>query len=309
MPSRFENHSVFLIYDITRLFRGVFAARLQDLELSESRWRVLAALSIFPGVGQTALASHLAMGRAPLGEQIDKLQREGLVERRPDPHDGRAKCLYITAKAEPLIAEIQRRSQHLKEAYLQGLEPDQLLVLQETLQRLYENLAKLEPVATAELHVTDQSFMHLVSCISRLNGRHFDQRLKALGFTRTQWLVLAGINANEGVQQNVLAQNLSMRKAPLGVLVDNLEQGCWVERRPHPQDRRAKQLFLSARCTQQLESLSESFEALHLTTLQGILEHQQKDLHAGLTQVRDNLKRLTLVSAVSKRPGENYDAR
>ncbi|MEH6570960.1 MAG: MarR family transcriptional regulator [Halioglobus sp.] len=304
MPSRFEDHSVFLIYDITRLFRQVFGARLQDLELSESRWRVLGALSIFPAIGQTALAKHLAMGRAPLGEQVDKLQGEGLVERRPDPHDGRAKCLYITAKAEPLIGEIRDRSLALKADYLKGLGPDQLSELQQTLQRLYANLARLEPATTAKLAASELSFMHLVTCISRLNGRHFDQRLKALGFTRTQWLVLAGINASEGVQQNVLAQNLSMRKAPLGVLVDNLEQGRWVERRPHPQDRRAKQLFLSSRCTRQLESLSESFEALHLSTLQGILEHHQENLHAGLTQVRDNLKRLAQDSILVQRPGE-----
>ena len=302
MPNRFENHSVFLIYDITRLFRQVFGARLQDLELSESRWRVLGALSIFPGVRQTALAGHLAMGRAPLGEQVDKLQREGLVERRPDPRDGRAKRLFITAKAQPLILEIQRRSKLFKIDYLQGLKPEKLLELEQTLQLLYRNLARLEPAATAELPTSELSFMHLVSCISRLNGRHFDQKLKTLGFTRTQWLVLAGINASEGVQQNVLAQRLSMRKAPLGVLIDNLEQGRWVERRPHPQDRRAKQLFLSAGCTRQLESLSESFEALHLTTLQGISEHHQRNLHAGLTQVRDNLRLLAQVRAAAADP-------
>ncbi|MEH6519276.1 MAG: MarR family transcriptional regulator [Halioglobus sp.] len=289
MEKNLEHHPGFLVYDITRLLRQVFGARLQDLALSESRWRLLATLSRYQGIGQTQLATHLAIGRAPLGELVDKLQVEGLVERRENPADGRAKQLFTTDKANPLITEIQRRFQAFKLELLRNLPESKQQALEATLRRVYTNLISLAPEAPPELPTGEQSLMHIISCIGRLNRRHFDTELKALGFTRAQWLVLAGIRKNEGVQQNVLAQTLSMRKAPLGVLIDNLEANGWVERKPHPQDRRANQLFLSVASKGQMATLSASFDELHHSTLKNISIADKQSLVSSLALIRGNL--------------------
>jgi len=295
MKSQFEHHPGFLIYDSTRLFRQVFGARLQDLDLSESRWRVLGTLSRFSGISQTQLAQHLAIGRAPLGELVTRLEREGLLERRPNPNDSRAKQLFITPGANPLVSEILKRLEVFKREIFKGLTAQRLQELERILIVFYRNLLQMGEGPEAELPVDDMSFLHLLSCSSRLSRRRFDEQLKTLGFTRAQWLVLAGIQRQEGVQQNILAQSLNISKAPLGVLVDTLERNQWVERKPHPQDRRAKQLFLSATCKNQLQDLGDFFEELYQATLVGISAPDRKKLVTGLTLVRSNLQ--TLASA------------
>ena len=243
MAALHTQHSGFLLYDIARLFRQVFGHRLRDLDLSESRWRVLAILSRFEGISQTQLALFLVMGRAPLGELLVKLELDGLLERRAHPNDGRVKQLYISHDAAPVIATIRARFGLLQEQFLGDISAAHLQLMEQVLKRMYSNFERLDPKAIPDLPIEEHTLMHLIGRISRLNRRHFDEELKVLGFTRAQWLVLARIKEREGIQQNLLAEALSMSKAPLGVLIDNLEVKGWVQREAKPRDRRAKQLF------------------------------------------------------------------
>jgi MarR family transcriptional regulator for hemolysin len=292
MKQRLKQHPGFLIYDITRLFRQVFGVRLQDLNLSESRWRVLATVSGFPGISQTQLANHLAIGRAPLGELVDKLELEGLLTRRVDTADGRIKNVFVSPVAEPLIQEIMSRSLLLRDEFLVGIGSPLLLDLETVLKEMHGNIVRQHEDITAELPTEALSFMHLVSCISRLNRRLFDKQLKQIGFTRTQWLVLAAIGDAEGLSQTALAQTLSMARAPLGVLIDDLEHGERVERQADPNDRRAKRLFLTRQCKKEFAALSASFDELHNQSLERISLQRRNKLQRGLLQVRDNLKAL-----------------
>ena len=54
-----------------------------------------------PGGSHVAdLARRARMTRQAMGELVDDLERLGYVERRPDPRDGRAKLVVLTAKGE-----------------------------------------------------------------------------------------------------------------------------------------------------------------------------------------------------------------
>jgi MarR family transcriptional regulator, temperature-dependent positive regulator of motility len=62
----------------------------------------------------TELAEAAGMTKQSMGELVDHLERRGYVERCPDPRDGRAKIVVLTAKgrrgieaAAELIAEIE----------------------------------------------------------------------------------------------------------------------------------------------------------------------------------------------------------
>ena len=85
----------------------------------------------------------------------------------------------------------------------------------------------------------------LISDVSRLMRRRFDERARQLGATRAQWRTLTMLSRNEGLNQGALADLLEVEPITLCRMIDRLEESGLVERRRDPADRRAWQLFLT----------------------------------------------------------------
>ena len=86
----------FLISDVSRLLRRNFDKRAQKIGLSRAQWQVLAWLKRNEGISQTQLADLLEMSPMTLVRLIDRLEMNGLVERRADQADGRRSFLART---------------------------------------------------------------------------------------------------------------------------------------------------------------------------------------------------------------------
>ena len=93
----------------------------------------------------------------------------------------------------------------------------------------------------------ERSFGFLVNDVARLFGRRFDHNGRRLGLTRAQCRTLGYIARNEGINQAGLADLLEIRPMTLVRQIDRMEDAGWIERRPHPADRRARRLFLTAK--------------------------------------------------------------
>jgi MarR family transcriptional regulator for hemolysin len=79
---------------------------------------------------------------------IDLLAAEGLVERREDPTDRRAKMLHITALGETKVAEITRVLGRVRADLLNGISGDALATTFDVLRRI--ELSALHSLTTAE---------------------------------------------------------------------------------------------------------------------------------------------------------------
>jgi DNA-binding MarR family transcriptional regulator len=285
-----ETHPGLLLHDIARLFRHCFGQRLRDLGLSEPQWRVLGSVNKFPGITQTQLAQLLGIGRAPLGKLVDRLEAEGLLQRQPDHEDRRLKHIHAPESAAAICEELVSRYIRFQDCYLHSLSKRRLAELDGTLRTMHRNMSEQSGTILDADIMESLNLMQLITGISRLNSRHFNQQLKELGFTRSQWLVLSAIDRGEGARQSELALELNMGKAPLSVLINELEAGNWVERRVHPRDRRARTLHLTRGCRQQLQNLARSFDKLHTSSLAGVGEQERQSLSESLSRIRDQLK-------------------
>ncbi|WP_420467727.1 MarR family winged helix-turn-helix transcriptional regulator [Panacagrimonas sp.] len=85
----------------------------------------------------------------------------------------------------------------------------------------------------------------LMHDVSRMRRSAYDQFMKPLGITRAQWWVLAHLSRHDGMMQTQLADVLEVGKASLGDVIESLESGGWVDRRPDPTDKRAKRVYLT----------------------------------------------------------------
>ncbi len=84
----------------------------------------------------------------------------------------------------------------------------------------------------------------MVRAYGRLE-RRLEQVLLAQGLSLPQFDVLATLAAGEGISQQELADRLLVTKGNVCGLLDRVESGGWVERRPDARDRRTKRLFLT----------------------------------------------------------------
>jgi MarR family transcriptional regulator, transcriptional regulator for hemolysin len=86
----------------------------------------------------------------------------------------------------------------------------------------------------------------LISDVARLMRTVFDRRVRTLGLTRAQWLVLTRLHRRPGASQSELADMMEVEKATAGRLIDRLEAKGWVERRAQVGDRRINRIYLTA---------------------------------------------------------------
>jgi MarR family transcriptional regulator for hemolysin len=86
---------------------------------------------------------------------------------------------------------------------------------------------------------------YVLSDVARLMRMVFDRRVRGIGLTRAQWLVLTRLYRRPGASQTELADMLEIDRASAGRMIDRMEKGHWVERRPDIVDRRINRLFLT----------------------------------------------------------------
>jgi membrane fusion protein (multidrug efflux system) len=97
-------------------------------------------------------------------------------------------------------------------------------------------------------HDAERHLGFLIHDLARLLRRTFDRRLQDLGLTQVQWRAIAHLSRSEGMTQSALADSLEVQPITLARLVDRMELAGWIERRSHPLDRRATQLYLTDKC-------------------------------------------------------------
>jgi len=89
-----------------------------------------------PGIDQAGLAARLSIDRNNVGLILTELEERGLVERRVDPADQRARRLYLTAKGEKLYQQLQPWNTAANERILAPLSPRQRELLLDLLVRV-----------------------------------------------------------------------------------------------------------------------------------------------------------------------------
>ena len=71
---------------------------------------------------------------------LDRMERSGLVSRKPSPTDRRAQLICLTDKARSLQQEYDRLSDEMNALYYRGFEPEEIRQLENYLQRILDNL-------------------------------------------------------------------------------------------------------------------------------------------------------------------------
>lgn len=145
----------------------------------------------------------------------------------------------------------------------------------------------------ARTTASENSFGFILSDISRLARTEFDRRVRALGLTRAQWLVLLHLARRPGCTQSELAEAMQMQKITVSRHADRLARAGWIDRRDRPEDARAYHLYVSKKALPLIRRLEAIAEKLRLEYMSGLPEKRRAALMDDLLQIKSNLLRMS----------------
>jgi len=134
-----------------------------------------------------------------------------------------------------------------------------------------------------------ESVGFLLSDVSRLMRRRFDERARSSGASVTQWRVLKILERMPGINQNQIAELLEVEPITSSRMIDRLEESGFVERRRDPADRRAWRIHLTDKAGPVLAELHELAGEMIEDALEGLNQAERDALVAALNLIRSNL--------------------
>lgn len=138
---------------------------------------------------------------------------------------------------------------------------------------------------------TTNNFGVLLHEVARYWRAELDRRLRHLGLSQSQWLVLIKL-PDEGMTQTVLARKVGIEGSTLVRLLDRLQANGWIERRDVPGDRRAKRVVPTAKAKTLQHEVAVIAQALRERLLAGIDPEHVAIAAEVLSQLRQKLENL-----------------
>jgi len=138
---------LFLLNEVAWLMRRDFHSHARHLKMTQVQARALAIIARREGLTQTALAQRLEVQPMSVVRLIDRMQRGGLVRRVKDPADRRAICLYLTAKAKPVLKKLWGLAEGVRARAISGLSNADEAKLVALLQKLKINFTAADKVS------------------------------------------------------------------------------------------------------------------------------------------------------------------
>lgn len=132
----------YLLAQVCRLHRERAGAILEAVGLFRGQPPVLMSLHGEDGQTQGDLAAHLRVAPATMTKMLQRLERAGFVQRRPDAVDQRISRVYLTDAGRAVRSEMMVALGTLEAETFAGLDAAQLLQLRGLLERLRTNLRR-----------------------------------------------------------------------------------------------------------------------------------------------------------------------
>jgi MarR family transcriptional regulator for hemolysin len=131
-----------LIARVARQWRRAVDRRLQPFGLTEATWLPLLHIArAATPMRQKDLSASLVLDGSSV---VRPLEAAGLIERREENADRRAKIIGLTERGLAIIDQVEATSRDVRAAVLTGLSDDEITVATSVLDRVGLNLAQMQ---------------------------------------------------------------------------------------------------------------------------------------------------------------------
>lgn len=143
------NRSMRLIGQLNRTFARLVDAPLRELGFAMGQLPVLVTLKHAGSASQIELARIAQVEQPSMAQLLQRMERDGLVQRVPDPSDGRSRLISLTEQASRQLPKARGVMDAVCEKALAGLTDEERELLLTVLLKIDGNLNRaLEEVAS-----------------------------------------------------------------------------------------------------------------------------------------------------------------
>jgi DNA-binding MarR family transcriptional regulator len=127
----------------SRLYARLIDRRLAMIGVSSGYLPVFFALADGQALSQKALVEQAAIEQSTMAATLARMVRDGLVQRQPDPKDGRAVLFSLTPQALAKVPAIAETGAAANAEAMEGLTPEQAEAYRTTLRTIIGNLERV----------------------------------------------------------------------------------------------------------------------------------------------------------------------
>lgn len=130
----------YLVNYLARLFARALYRRIAPHGVTRGEFPVLLMLWEAEGATQTELAERLAVEQPTMANTLKRMERDGLIERVPDPGDRRQARIHLTPRARGLEEVLTGSARAANAAALAGLSEEERETFLALARRIVRNL-------------------------------------------------------------------------------------------------------------------------------------------------------------------------
>jgi MarR family transcriptional regulator for hemolysin len=138
-----HNNPLKLIGRATRGFTRVVDAALRDVGFATGQMPVLGSLKGGKALSQAELARIAQVEQPSMAQLLNRMERDGLVERVPDPADKRSRLISLTSDAVARMPKAKAMMETRVRDAMAGFTPEETAQLSRLLVRLNENIDRM----------------------------------------------------------------------------------------------------------------------------------------------------------------------
>ncbi len=135
-----DNSAGFLANHMARLFAKGLQHRIKPIGLAPAQFMTLLELWEHDGIAQRDLIQKLDVEQATMANTLIRMERDGLIERRSHPEDGRSQSIHLTAKALALREAATAAARAQNEVALAGLAPEERRAFLDLMRRVIASM-------------------------------------------------------------------------------------------------------------------------------------------------------------------------
>ena len=113
-------------------------------DLEGARGRILFALWGKDGVPIKTLCEKTSLDKSTLTGIIDRLERDGYIERRPSQTDKRSTLICLTGKEQEFAKHVQKVSNKMNKIFYKGFSDEEIMQFDSMLERILVNCKEAE---------------------------------------------------------------------------------------------------------------------------------------------------------------------
>jgi len=108
--------ATYLAGQLARAFSRALQMKASQLGFSAGHFPILIELWNQDGLTQRQLLDRIDIEQATMANTLSRMERDGLIERKPHPKDKRAQLVFLTARARDLKEEALAAAMEADEA-------------------------------------------------------------------------------------------------------------------------------------------------------------------------------------------------